>query len=49
MILIHEFFAAKLGSEDFAKGIAEIKFAFCYELRDTGKAGFILPPSKTLY
>jgi len=39
-------YAAAGGSEDFAKGIAEIKFAFCYELRDTGKNGFMLPPDQ---
>lgn len=39
-------YAAAGGSEDFAKGIAEIKFSFCYELRDTGKAGFMLPPDQ---
>jgi len=41
-------YAAAGGSEDFAKGIAEIKFAYCYELRDTGKQGFILPPSQII-
>ncbi|CAL8137075.1 unnamed protein product [Orchesella dallaii] len=40
-------YAAAGGSEDFAKGKAGIKFAYCYELRDTGKHGFILPPGKT--
>ncbi|CAG7729391.1 unnamed protein product [Allacma fusca] len=31
------------GSEDYAKGVAGIKFAYCFELRDTGTYGFILP------
>jgi len=38
--------AAAGGSEDFAKGIAGIKYSYCMELRDTGKHGFILPPNQ---
>ncbi|XP_021965262.1 carboxypeptidase B [Folsomia candida] len=36
------------GTEDFAKGVAGIKFAYCYELRDTGKHGFNLPPDQII-
>jgi len=36
-------YAASGGSHDWAKGGAGIKFAYCYELRDTGKHGFVLP------
>jgi len=36
-------YAASGGSHDWAKGAAGIKFAYCYELRDTGKRGFVLP------
>lgn len=38
--------AAAGGSEDFAKGVAKIKYSYCFELRDTGKDGFILPPNQ---
>ena len=34
------------GSEDYAKGVAGIKFSYCFELRDTGRYGFILPPNQ---
>jgi len=36
-------YSAAGGSEDYSKGIAGIKFSYCYELRDTGKHGFTLP------
>lgn len=36
------------GSEDWARGVANIKFSYCYELRDTGKHGFILPPNQII-
>lgn len=36
------------GSEDWAKGVAGIKFAYCYELRDEGRYGFLLPASQIL-
>ncbi|XP_050521702.1 carboxypeptidase B-like [Daktulosphaira vitifoliae] len=32
-------------SDDWAKGVAKIKYAYTFELRDTGKNGFILPAS----
>jgi len=31
------------GSHDWAKGVAGIKFSYCYELRDQGRHGFTLP------
>ena len=31
------------GSDDWAKGIAGIKYSYTVELRDTGAHGFILP------
>lgn len=36
------------GSEDWAKGVAGIKFSYCFELRDTGNYGFILPASQII-
>jgi hypothetical protein len=36
------------GSEDYARGVAGIKFSYCYELRDTGDHGFTLPPSQII-
>ena len=38
--------AAAGGSDDFAKGGANIKYAYTIELRDTGRYGFILPESE---
>lgn len=35
-------------SDDWAKGVAKIKYSYTVELRDTGKYGFILPPSEIL-
>jgi len=40
--------AAAGGSEDYAKGIAKIKYAYCFELRDTGKHGFMLPSDQII-
>lgn len=34
--------------DDWAKGVAKIKYSYTVELRDTGKYGFILPPSEIL-
>jgi hypothetical protein len=34
------------GSDDWAKGSAGIKYAYCLELRDTGNYGFILPSNQ---
>lgn len=31
------------GSDDYAKALLKIKYAYTIELRDTGKYGFILP------
>lgn len=33
-------------SDDWAKGIAKIKYSYTIELRDTGRHGFILPASQ---
>jgi len=41
-------YAAAGGSHDWAKGVAGIKFAYCYELRDKGDFGFMLPPSQII-
>jgi hypothetical protein len=35
-------------SDDWAKEIAGIKYAYTYELRDEGKYGFLLPPEYIL-
>ena len=32
-------------SDDWAKGVAGIKYVYTIELADTGKYGFVLPPS----
>ncbi|ELT88949.1 hypothetical protein CAPTEDRAFT_180996 [Capitella teleta] len=34
------------GSDDWAKGVAGVKYAYTVELRDTGRHGFILPASE---
>jgi hypothetical protein len=34
------------GSHDWAKAVAGVKFSYCYELRDKGRYGFVLPPSQ---
>jgi murein tripeptide amidase MpaA len=36
-------YAAAGGSFDWAKGVAGIKYAYAFELRDTGRFGFLLP------
>lgn len=36
-------YAASGGSDDWAKALLKVKYAFTIELRDTGKHGFILP------
>ncbi|CAL8101899.1 unnamed protein product [Orchesella dallaii] len=41
-------YAAAGGSHDWAKGAAGIKFAYCYELRDTGNRGFVLPADQII-
>lgn len=41
-------FAAAGGSYDWAKGVANIKFSFTFELRDTGDYGFLLPPKQII-
>lgn len=38
-------YPASGGSDDWAKGIANIKYAYTIELRDTGAYGFVLPAS----
>jgi len=32
------------GSDDWAKALLKIKYAYTIELRDTGRHGFLLPP-----
>ena len=34
------------GSDDWAHGVAGIKYAYTMELRDTGDHGFVLPPEQ---
>ncbi|OXA64033.1 carboxypeptidase B [Folsomia candida] len=41
-------YAAAGGSYDWAKGVANIKFSFTFELRDTGDYGFLLPPKQII-
>jgi len=41
-------YAAAGGTEDWMRGVAGIKFAYCYELRDEGHHGFILPPDQII-
>ena len=36
------------GSDDWAKGVAQIKYAYTVELPDTGLFGFLLPKSEIL-
>lgn len=36
------------GSHDFAKGVAGIKYSYCYELRDKGRFGFLLPANQIM-
>lgn len=38
-------YPASGGSDDWAKGVAKMKYAYTVELRDTGRHGFILPAS----
>ena len=39
------FFFVIGGSEDWAKGVAGIKYSYIIELPDSGRYGFILPAS----
>lgn len=39
-------YAAAGGSDDWAKGVAGVKYAYTVELRDQGSYGFLLPPSQ---
>lgn len=36
------------GSHDWAKAVAGIKYSYCYELRDKGRSGFILPANQIM-
>lgn len=36
------------GSHDWAKGVAGVKYSYCYELRDMGKNGFTLPANQII-
>lgn len=38
-------YAAAGGADDWAKGVAGVKYSFTIELPDTGRYGFILPAS----
>lgn len=40
------FFFFPGGSDDWAKGVAGIKYAYTIELPDTGQHGFVLPASQ---
>lgn len=40
--------AASGGSDDWAHGVANIKYAYTVELRDTGDKGFILPKEQII-
>jgi len=42
------FYIAGGASDDYAKAAAEIPYSFTVELPDTGKFGFILPPSEII-
>ena len=35
-------------SDDWYKGVLKSRFAYTYELRDTGRHGFILPESEII-
>lgn len=35
-------------STDWARAVANVKFTFTYELRDTGKDKFLLPPNQII-
>lgn len=35
-------------SDDWAKGVAGIKYSYTIELRDKGSYGFLLPPSQIM-
>ena len=36
------------GSIDWVKGTHRTALAYCYELRDTGRYGFLLPPNQII-
>lgn len=36
------------GSDDWAHGVAGIKYSYTMELRDTGDKGFVLPPDQII-
>lgn len=40
--------AAAGGSDDWAKGVAGVKYSYTIELRDTGNYGFLLPASQII-
>jgi murein tripeptide amidase MpaA len=41
-------YAAAGGSDDWAHGVANIKYAYTFELRDTGDNGFVLPKEQII-
>ena len=36
------------GADDWAKGMADIKYSYTVELRDTGRYGFMLPSEQII-
>lgn len=44
--LIYVLISFSGGSDDWAKGVAGIKYAYTVELPDTGNYGFVLPASR---
>ncbi|CAG0898837.1 unnamed protein product, partial [Darwinula stevensoni] len=44
----NELYIASGGSDDWAKGVAGIPYAYTVELRDTGRNGFLLPSSQII-
>lgn len=41
-------YVATGGADDWAKGMADIKYSYTVELRDTGRHGFVLPPGQII-
>lgn len=41
-------YEASGGSDDWAYGVAGIKYSYTMELRDTGEHGFVLPPEQIM-
>ncbi|XP_071538310.1 carboxypeptidase B-like [Panulirus ornatus] len=45
---VHNSGGAAGGSDDWAKGEANVKYSYTIELRDTGEYGFLLPPEQII-